>query len=87
MARPGDDAYWRDLESHAQLPEVQELIRQELQMGRIRVRANPDGSIRIMPAGKPETREPIEMQPSPASSQEEASPPRKVGFRGSLARR
>ena len=47
MARSGDDAYWRELESHAHLPEVQELIRQEVQKGTIRVRPNPDGSIRI----------------------------------------
>src|SRR4051812_36200772 len=58
MARSGDDAYWRDLESHAHLPEVQELIRQEVQKGTTRVRANPDGSIRIVPVRQPETREP-----------------------------
>ena len=58
MARSGDDAYWRDLESHAHLPEVQELIRQEIQKGTIRVRPNPDGSIRIMPVRQPEIRDP-----------------------------
>ncbi len=58
MARSGDDAFWRDLESHAHLPEVQELIRQEIQKGTIRVRPNPDGSIRIVPVQQPETREP-----------------------------
>jgi hypothetical protein len=49
MARSGDDAYWRDLESHAHLPEVQEVIREEIRKGTIRVRPNPDGSIRIVP--------------------------------------
>ena len=57
MARLGDDAYWRDLEAHADLPDVQELIRQEIQKGRIRVRPNPDGSIRIMPVRQPDTHE------------------------------
>ena len=58
MARSGDDAYWRDLESHAHLPEVQELIREAIQRGTIRVCANPDGSIRIMPVRPPESRDP-----------------------------
>jgi hypothetical protein len=49
MARSGDSAYWRDLESHAHLPDVQELIREEIQRGTIRVRPTPDGGIRIMP--------------------------------------
>jgi hypothetical protein len=49
MTRSGDDAYWRDLESHAHLSEVQEIIRQEVQKGTIRVRPNPDGTIRIVP--------------------------------------
>jgi hypothetical protein len=47
-ARSGDEADWRDLESQTQLPEVQELIRQEIQKGTIRVRPNPDGSVRIV---------------------------------------
>ena len=54
MARSGDDAYWRDLESRAQLPDVQEIIRQEIQKGTIRVRPNPDGSLRIVPVRRPE---------------------------------
>jgi hypothetical protein len=49
MARSGDEADWRDLEAHAHVPEVQELIRQEMRKGTIRVRPNPDGSIRIVP--------------------------------------
>jgi hypothetical protein len=58
MARSGDDAYWRDLESHADLREVQELIREEIQKGTIRVRPNPDGSIRIVPVRPSKTQKP-----------------------------
>ena len=38
MIHRTDDARWRELESNAHLPEVQELIRQEIQNGTIRVR-------------------------------------------------
>jgi hypothetical protein len=31
-----EEAHWRDLESNAHLPDVQELIRQEIQNGTIR---------------------------------------------------
>jgi hypothetical protein len=53
-----DEAYWRDLESNAHLPDVQELIRQEIQNGTIRVRPRPDGGIRIVPVRPPEAQEP-----------------------------
>jgi hypothetical protein len=43
------EARWRDVESNAHLPEVQEVIREEIRKGTIRVRPNPDGSIRIVP--------------------------------------
>ncbi len=81
-----DDAHWRDLESNAHLPTVQELIREKIQSGTIRVRPKRDGGIRILPVGTPESEAPTEVEPPPASSQEEASPPRKVAFRGRLAR-
>ena len=58
MARSGDDAYWQDLEAHARLPEAQEVIRQEIKKGTIRVRPNPDGTIRIVPVRQPDTRGP-----------------------------
>jgi len=58
MIHPTDEARWRELESNAHLPDVQELIRQEIQKGTIRVRPNPDGSIRIVPVRQPETQEP-----------------------------
>ena len=86
MIHPTNEAYWRELESNAHLPDVQELIRQEILSGTIRVRPKPGGGIRIVPVGIPESREPIEMEPPPALSQDEPSPSRTVGFRGRLAR-
>ena len=41
MIHPTDEARWRELESNAHLPEVQELIRQEILNGTIRVRPKP----------------------------------------------
>ena len=45
MIHPTDDARWRELESNAHLPEVQELIRQEILNGTIRVRPKRGGGI------------------------------------------
>jgi len=87
MIHPTDEAHWRELESNAHLPEVQELIRQEIQRGTIRVRPKRGGGIRIVPVGIPEREEPIEVEPPPAPSQDETSPPRKVARRGRLAHR
>ena len=86
MIHPTDEARWRELESNAHLPEVQELIRQEIQSGTIRVRPKPGGGIRIVPVGMPEREEPIEVELPPAPSQDETSPSRRVAFRGRLAR-
>ena len=58
MARSGDDADWRGLESQTHVPEVQELIRQEIQKGTIRVRPQPDGGIRIVPVRQAEAQGP-----------------------------
>ena len=49
MAHSGDDAYWRGHETYAHLREVEEVIREEIRKGTLRVRPNPDGSIRIVP--------------------------------------
>jgi hypothetical protein len=87
MIQPPVEARWRELESNAHLPDVQELIREEIQRGTIRVRPKPDGGIRIVPVGVPESEELEEMEALPAPSHEEASPSRRVGFRGRLARR
>jgi len=87
MIHPTDEARWRELESNAHLPDVQEVIRQEILNGTIRVRPKPGDGIRILPVGIPESREPHEPEPPPAPSQEEASPSKRVGFRGRLARR
>ena len=47
MIHPTNEAYWRDLESNAHLPDVQELIRQKILSGMIRVRPKRGGGIRI----------------------------------------
>jgi hypothetical protein len=59
MIHPTVEARWRELESNAHLPEVQKLIRQEIQSGTIRLRPKPGGGIRIVPVGIPEREEPI----------------------------
>ena len=51
MIHPTDEARWRELESNAHLPDVQELIRQEILNGTIRVRPKRGGGIRIVPVG------------------------------------
>jgi hypothetical protein len=86
MIHTTDHARWRDLESTADLPDVQEIIRQEIRCGTIRVRPKPGGGIRIVPVGIPEREEPIEVKPPPAPSQDETSLSRRVAFRGRLAR-
>ena len=83
MIHRTNEAYWRDLESSAHLPEVQELIRQEIQNGTIRVRPKPGGGIHILPVGMPEIEESIELETPPALSQEE-SPPIRVARKGRL---
>ena len=85
MIHPIDETRWRELESNAHLPDVQELIRQEILNGTIRVCPKRGGGIRIVPVGIPESEEPIEEEPLPAPSQDETSPSRRVAFRGRLA--
>jgi hypothetical protein len=87
MIHRTNETYWRDLESSAHLSDVQELIRQEIQNGAIRVRPKPGGGIRILPVGIPESQEPIEVETPPAPSPEEASPSISVARRGRLVRR
>ena len=87
MIHPTDEARWRELESNAHLPDVQELIRQEILNGTIRVRPKREGGIRILPVGMPDSEEPIEVEPPPAPLQDEASPSRRVAFRGRFTRR
>ena len=86
MIHPTDEAYWRDLESNAHLPDMQELIRQEIQRGTIRVRPKRGGGIRILPVGIPEREEPIEEEPPPAPLQEETSLSGRLARRGRLTR-
>lgn len=88
MSHRTDQARWRDLESTADLPDVQEIIRQEIQTGTIRVRPKRGGGIRILPVGTPESEgveEPLEVEPPPVPSQDKASPSRR-DFRGRFAR-
>jgi len=87
MTQSADDAYWRDLEANAHRPEVQELIREEIQSGTIRVRPGGDGRIRIVPIGMPEIEEPIELEVPTADSQDEASPSKRAPLRGRTAQR
>jgi hypothetical protein len=47
--KAADKARWRDLEANAHLPEAQEIIRREIQIGVIRVRPKPGGGICIVP--------------------------------------
>lgn len=87
MTRSADEAYWRDLESNAHEPDVQELIREEIQNGTIRVRPNGEGGIRIVPIGMPESEESIEREVPPAGSPDETSQSSKVPLRRHIARR
>ncbi len=86
MIHRSDHARWRDLEYTADLPDVQEIIRQEIRCGTIRVRPKRGGGIRILPIGISEKEEPIEVEPPPAPSRDETSPLKTVAFRGRLAR-
>jgi hypothetical protein len=87
MTQSADDAYWCDLESNAHRPEVQELIREEIQSGTIRVCPKGESAIRIMPVDMPESGRPIEVEVPPAPSQDEASPSKRAPLRGRIARR
>jgi hypothetical protein len=49
MIQATDEARWRDLESNAHLPEVQEIIRREILNSVIRVRPKLGGGICIVP--------------------------------------
>ncbi len=84
MIHRTDEARWRDLASNAHLPDVQELIRQKIQNGTIRVRPKPGGGICIVPFDMSENDEPIEVQAPPAPSHDEVSPSSKVARRGRL---
>jgi hypothetical protein len=79
MIHPADLAYWRDLETNAHLPEMQALIRQEIQSGAIRVRPRPGGGILIMPVGMPESGGPTAMEPPAAPISNGDEPTQGIG--------
>ncbi len=87
MAQSPDDAYWRDLEANSHRPDVQEIIREEIRSGTIRVCPKGVSGIRIMPVDMPESGKPIEVELPSAPSEEEASPSGKAPLRGRIARR
>ncbi len=87
MAQSADDAYWRDLEANAHRPDIQEIIREEIQSGTIRVCPKGKSGIRIMPVDMPESEQPIEVEGPPAPSQDEGSPSGRAPLRGRIARR
>jgi hypothetical protein len=80
------DLTLRDLEANAHLPEVQELLQQEIRRGTIRVVPKPGGGIRIVPVGEPESDEPTETEPPPAPSEVAPSPSSGAARRGRLPR-
>ena len=82
-----DEARWRELELNADLPDVQEVIRQEIRRGTIRVRPTRVGGILIVPVGIHRTEEPIEVEAPPLPSQAQSAPTRKVVRAGRLSRR
>jgi hypothetical protein len=82
-----DEARWRELELNADLPDVQEVIRQEIRRGTIRVRPTQTGGILIMPVGIHEAKEPIEVEAPPVPSQAQSGPTRTVVRAGRQSRR
>jgi hypothetical protein len=74
MLHPQGQLYWGDLETHAHLPKVQQLIREEIRNGTIRVRTKRDGGIRIMPVGEPARKQLAQMNPQRAEFQDGGSP-------------
>jgi len=50
---------WRELQAEADQPEVQEIIRQEISKGTIRVTPGPDGGNRIIPCGTEDRLHPV----------------------------
>ncbi len=70
-----DEAYWRELEANAHLPEVQEIIREEILSGTIRVRPKLGGGIHIVLVGVPENRALREKAPLPAPIQGDGASP------------
>jgi hypothetical protein len=67
-------ARWRELESNAHLPEVQEMIREEIQNRTIRVRPKPGGGLCIVPIEMTDDEDLREMEAPAAQAQDETGP-------------
>jgi hypothetical protein len=78
MPHRSDEARWRDLASDAHLPEAQDIIREGIQNGAIRVRPLPGGGICIVPTDIPDNKEVREIEAPPVQSEDETSPLRRV---------
>jgi hypothetical protein len=87
MTHSADQAYWRELEANAHLPEIQELIRQEIQSGTIRVRPNGDGGIRVVPIFISEDGEQVELELAPAPPQDDPAASKRGALHGRITRR
>jgi hypothetical protein len=87
MAHPKVQSYWGDVEAHAHLPEVQQLIREEIRNGTVRVRTTPDGGIRVMPTGEVKSKELAPMEPQRAKFQNRGTSWPTPVRRGRLAQR
>jgi hypothetical protein len=87
MTHSANEPYWRDLESNAHRPEVQEQIREEIRSGTIRVRPNGEGAICIMPVFVSDSEEPIEVELPSAPLQDETSATKRGALRSRMARR
>jgi hypothetical protein len=86
MSHRSDKARCRDLQSDAHLPEVQGIIRGDIQNGTIRVRPKPEGGILIVPTGRLDDVEVRAVEASPVQSQTENNPLRRAVRRHKLAR-
>jgi hypothetical protein len=86
LMKAADKARWRDLEANAHLPEVQEIIRRDIQHGVIRVRPKPGGGICIVPIATRDDEEIGTVEPT-LLQEETYQAGRPVRIRRSAARR
>jgi hypothetical protein len=85
MPHRSDESRWRDLESDAHLPEVQDNIREEIQNGMIRVQPKPGGGICIVPIDMPDNGEVAAIEAPAAPTDDEPSPLKRAVRRRQVA--